>query len=122
MNSKQLLKRLEKATKGRPIEEWDDEAKNAYIDLLKYDFSVSGKIFYELLESEPVKRPVGDTYVLKLDSEARSTLLSVLSAFRSYNCTQYARRVGRSFSAVDYHINKKEFFIQFNELTGHNES
>lgn len=96
--------------------------KNAYIDLLKYDFSVSGKIFYELLESEPIKRPAGDTYVLKLDSEARSTLLSVLSAFRSYNCTQYARRVGRSFSAVDYHINKKEFFIQFNELTGHNES
>lgn len=116
MKSEELIKKLRDETKGKPREEWSDEAKSIYIELIKNDYALCGKIFFKLFETDPVRRPTGDTYVLTLDEEERSMLLTVLQTFRRVNCTKYAKSVGYTFSATDYHVNKKEFVKQFEEL------
>lgn len=116
MKSEEIIKKLRDETRGRSKEEWSDEAKSLYMDLIKNDYALCGDIFYRLLETESVRRPTGDTYVLTLDEEERSLLLSVLRTYRRVNCTQNARSVGYKFKATDYHVNKKEFVKQFEEL------
>lgn len=126
MHLLKLKDKLKKLTKDAPMEEWSDEAKKTYAELLRESRGVAGGLILNLLSEEPAsglsKRMKKKMYRLIVTEEERLLLLTVLNRFCAENIPKYSEEIGYPISGNDYYLNHYEFKKQFAELMEENKN